>query len=338
MNGCGCSKEMMTIVSLCRGPSQSELTNTTYCKGVFMKKAFYIFAFLFCCTSNSAFADDRLKVVATLTSFADIAAAVGGDYVEVASIASPRFNPHFIEPKPSDVLRLKRADLYIHSGLDLEAWGAPLVDAAARPDLRKGGARQLDLSEGINLLEIPAGQVSRAEGDIHLFGNPHYWLDPNNGVVIAKTIAAKLIELDPSHRQGYETNRERFIEQVLTKINEWSSLVAPFKGQKLVGYHNEWVYLMHFTGLTMEQFLEPKPGIPPTPGQISAIIEYVKHEHVKGIVQPTFYPTDAADEVAARTGAKVVTACQNVHETSAADNYVSMIDYNIHAIVEALKS
>lgn len=124
---------------------------------------------------------EKLKVLTTLSSFAAIAKEVGQDNVAVDWIAAPKFNPHFIEPKPSDVLRLKRCDLFVHGGLDLEAWRGPLVDAAARVDIRDAGPRQLDLSSVVNILNVPEGVISRAQGDIHLFGNPHYWLDPRNG-------------------------------------------------------------------------------------------------------------------------------------------------------------
>ncbi|MCB0336157.1 MAG: zinc ABC transporter substrate-binding protein, partial [Bdellovibrionales bacterium] len=137
-----------------------------------------------CFVSNFAFAEPikKLTIVTTISTFADIAASVGGEYVETSSIASPRFNTHFIEPKPTDVLRLKRADLFIHGGLDLEMWRDPLVNASGRPDFRVGGERQLDVSSSVTLLDLPSGPLSRASGDIHLYGNPHYWQDPKNGL------------------------------------------------------------------------------------------------------------------------------------------------------------
>lgn len=286
--------------------------------------------------SSAACADGTLKVVATLSTFADLAGSIGGEHVEVSTVGSPRFNPHFIEPKPSDVLRLKRADLYLHSGLDLEAWSGPLVDAAARADFRKNGERQVDLSQGITLLNVPAGQVSRAEGDIHLYGNPHYWLDPRNGITMAQTIAAKLSFVDPSHAEQYRTNLDTFVRTIRSKISDWENQLRPLRGEKLIGYHDEWAYLMHFSGLEMERFLEPKPGIPPSPGHIASLIAYANTEGIKAIVQPTYYPRDAAEEVAAHSKARVVTACQNVRELPEASSYIAMLDLTIRAIVGAL--
>lgn len=293
---------------------------------------FFAFAFV-----SPVFSDDRLRIVATLSTFADLAKTIGGDRVEVTSIASPRFNPHFIEPKPSDVLKLKRADLFIHSGLDLEAWQGPLVDASARSELRKNGERQLDLSQGIELLEVPRGQPSRAEGDIHLFGNPHYWLSPTNGLRIATTIAVKLSELDPSHKDVFATNLNHFQSSLSTKMEDWKVLTGPFHGQKLIGYHNEWSYLIKFMDLMMDKFLEPKPGIPPSPSHIASLIEAIEKENIKAIVQPTFYSKDAAEEIAEKTGIKIITACQNVGEIDQVNDYISLIDFDIRAIVEALK-
>jgi len=283
----------------------------------------------------SAFASP-LKVTTTLSTYADIAKSVGGDLVDVKYVASPRFNPHFIEPKPSDVLKVKSADLFIHSGLDLEAWRGPLIDAAARADIRQSGEHQLDLSTGIKILEVPDHPVSRSEGDIHLFGNPHYWLDPRNGKIIAQEIATKLSSLDPSHKADYERNLSSFVSNLEKKMDQWTKLLAEYQGQELIGYHNEWVYLMNFSGLSMKQFLEPKPGIPPTPKQIEFIIDHIQSQKIRGIVQATFNSDDAAKSIASRTGVKVLILCQNVGEMSEAPDYISMIDYNISKLVEAL--
>jgi len=295
-----------------------------------------IFVVCLLISSTYARADSPMKVTATLTSFADLAKTIGGEWVEVKSIASPKFNPHFIEARPSDVLKVKNADLFIHAGLDLEAWRGPLVDAAARSDIRSGGEHQLDLSQGISLLEVPGGPISRAEGDIHMFGNPHYWLDPRNAAIMAKAIALKLSELDPSHQATFNENLRVFNEKLESKMSEWQKLLAPFNGQELIGYHNEWVYLMSFSNLKMLQFLEPKPGIPPTPKQLEFLVEYITQKKIKGIVQATFYTREAGDTVASRSGAKLLLLCQNVGELSEASDYIAMIDYNVSQIVGAL--
>lgn len=277
-----------------------------------------------------------LQVVATLPVFADLAKTIGGDRVNVNAVAGAQFNPHFIEPKPSDVLRVKRADLLVHGGLDLEAWRGPLLDAAGNTRVFPGQPGELDLSQGIALLEVPTRGVSRSEGDIHLYGNPHYWVDPENGKIMAQAIAAKLAEVDPAHAAEYQARLKEFVAKLDAKIADWHHALAPYQGQEVVGYHNEWPYLMRFAGLRMEQFLEPKPGIPPTPKQVETIKEYVAAHHVRGIVLSTYFPRQAADAVAQPTGARVVFLCQNVGEVKEAADYIAMVDYNVTQLVHAL--
>jgi len=281
-------------------------------------------------------AEKRLNVVATLSTFADLAKTIGGDHVDVSYVASPKFNPHFIEPKPSDVLKVKRADVLIHAGLDLELWRWPLLDAAGNTRLFQGGPGELDLSQGIELLEVPGRAVSRAEGDIHLYGNPHYWTDPENAKIMAKTIADKFSAMDPSHAQDYQQHLQQFVSRLDEKMAQWRSQLAAFQGQELVGYHNEWPYLMRFAGLRMDKFLEPKPGIPPTPKQVEFIEQYVKAHGILGIAQATYFPTQAAGAIAKHTGAKIVLLCQSVGEVPEASNYLAMVDYNIHHLVAVL--
>lgn len=290
-----------------------------------------------CPARGSSAAENRpMRVVATLSTFADLAKTVGGDQVEVAAIASPKFNPHFIEPKPSDVLKVKRAELFIHAGLDLEAaWRGPLLDAAANRDVMPGGSRELDLSRGIELLEVPNRPLSRAEGDIHLYGNPHYWLSPENGKKMAQAICDKLCALDPTHEQAYHRRLEEWLSRLDAEEQRWRVRLAPVGTQELVGYHNEWPYLMEFTGLSLRQFLEPKPGIPPTPKQVEQIQQHVAHQRIRAIVQATFEPKEAASTVAKRTGARVVLLCQNVGELPACSDYVAMLDYNVTQLVTA---
>lgn len=285
----------------------------------------------------SGWAEPKLHVAATLSTFADLIGTIGGDHVDVSAVASPKFNPHFIEPKPSDILKLKKADLFVHAGLDLEAWRGPLVDAAGVPSFRSGGAKQLDLSQGIPLLQVPDHPVSRAEGDIHIFGNPHYWISPDNAKRMAKTIADKLSAVDPSHASDYNANLQDFLKRMDAKIPEWQAKMKPYVGAELIGYHDEWPYLMEFFGLKMENFLEPKPGIPPTPKQMEFLEQYIKQNHVKGIVQSSYFPTKAADTLAERTGAKVVMLVQGVGENPDASDYIAMLDYDVNQLAQALQ-
>jgi len=280
-------------------------------------------------------AEQPLNVVTTLSSFADLAEQVGGDRVKTRYIASPRFNPHFIEPRPSDVLKVKRADLFIHAGLDLELWRWPLVDAAGNPEVRHGGPRELDLSTGVRLLEVPDRAVTRAEGDIHLYGNPHYWLDPENLKTMARSIAGKLSQLDPSHAAGYERRLKQFLAQLEGKITEWKQIASGLRGKEAVAYHNEWPYLTEFLGMKVEQFLEPKPGIPPTPKQLAFLGGYMKAHNVPVIIQGTFVPRAAGERLAKETGARLVVLCQNVKEKPECSDAVTMLDHNIRTLAKA---
>jgi ABC-type Zn uptake system ZnuABC Zn-binding protein ZnuA len=289
------------------------------------------------CGAAEADAAERLRVVATLSTFADLAKTIGGEHVEVAAIASPKFNPHFIEPKPSDVLKVKRAQLLIHAGLDLEAWRGPLLDAAGNRSVMPGGTNELDLSQGIELLEVPDRPLSRSEGDIHLYGNPHYWLDTENARIMAKAICDKLCELDADHCPLYRANRDAFIEALVRKLPEWRAALAPFKGAELIGDHRAWPYLMRFLGLKIEHHLEPKPGIPPTPRQIEFLEQYITQQRIPAIVRASYFPQGAAESLAKRTGAKVVWLCQSVGERPECSDYLAMTDYNVGQLVEALR-
>ncbi len=282
------------------------------------------------------FAEQPIRVVTTLSTFADLAKAIGGDRVDVASIAPAKFNAHFIEPKPSDVLRVKRAQLFINAGLDLELWRGPLLDAAGNVSIQPNQPGELDLSRGIQLLEVPDHPVSRAEGDMHLYGNPHYWTDPENGRVMAQAIADKLAEIDPAHREEYKQRLQEWTARLDAKLPEWKSRLSAASPKEVVGYHNEWPYLMHFLGLRMEAFLEPKPGIPPTPKQIERLETYVREKSVKAIVQPTYVPRQAADSLAKRTGATVVVLCQNVGELPTCGDYIGMVEHNVASLAAAM--
>ncbi len=280
-----------------------------------------------------SYAERPLRVVTTLSTFADLVKTIGGDYVEVTYIASPKFNPHFIEPKPSDVMKVKKADLFVHAGLDLEVWRDPLLTAAGNLKVMPGAEGELDLSRGIHLLEIPTQMPSRAEGDIHIYGNPHYWLSPENGKQMAKTIAEKLSAIDPGHSDIYRQNLNGFLKRLDQKIADWKKQAGAIHGKEAVAYHNEWVYLADFLEIRINQFLEPKPGIPPTPKHIERIEQYMLGKGIKTIILATFEPGRAAQAIASDTNASVVLLCQNVREVPEATDYLSLLEYNVQKLL-----
>ncbi|MBN1587080.1 MAG: zinc ABC transporter substrate-binding protein [Candidatus Omnitrophica bacterium] len=279
-----------------------------------------------------------LRVVATLSTFADLAQTVGGEHVKVSYIASPKFNPHFIEPRPSDVLKVKKAGLFIHAGLDLEMWRWPLVDAAGNGAVRPGGERELDLSRGISLIEIPTSAVSRSQGDIHIYGNPHYWVAPANAGIMAQTIADKLTEIDPANEADYQAAASAFVQKLNAAIVRWRQEIAPLQGKEAVAYHNEWPYLTNFAGLRVDYFLEPKPGIPPTPKHVQFLENYMRQKGIHVILQSNSSPNAASRKLAEATGARLVTLCHNVGGLPGCDDYFAMMDYNLNQLTEVFEN
>ncbi len=278
-----------------------------------------------------------LHIVATQTIFADLVKKIGGDHVNVSAVASPKYNIHFIQPKPSDVRKVAEADLYVNAGLDLEAWSDPLLEAAGRPELFRNGKSNLDLSQDIRLLKVPDYPLSRAEGDMHIFGNPHFQMNPENAKIMAGHILTKLEEVDPDNKAYYEQNAKVFLDQLDQKIKEWKDLCAHCRGEEIISYHDDIIYLADFLNLKAEEFLEPKPGIPPTPRHLQFLEEYVQKNKVKAIVLPTYYSRKEADKLAQKIGAKVVTICQSIGEVAGTEDVFGFYDYNIRHLSEALR-
>ena len=298
---------------------------------------FTLIMLLFCDSMFCHATENQLKVVATQTMYAQVVKEIGKDKVDVKYVAPPKFNVHFIQPKPTDVRNITKADLYVDAGLDLEAWSDSLLEAAGKPELFRGREKNIDMSRGIRLLEVPDHPLSRAEGDIHIFGNPHYNMNPENVKIMAENVLEKLKSIDPINDAYYEANEKAFIKHLDEKIAEWEKLCANCKGQEIISYHKDDAYFADFLGLKIGQYIEPKPGIPPTPKHLEFLEEYVKSHNIKAILVPTYYPKDAAEKLAKRVGAKVVTICQNVGELPGTDDIFSFYDYNFRQINEALK-
>lgn len=280
-------------------------------------------------------AQAQLNVVATLSTFGDLVQQVGGQHVEVYSIAPPQFNPHFVEPRPSDVLKLKKADVFVNGGLDLEAWRDPLLNAAGNAKAAKGGEGEITLSEGIHILNVPAPGVTRAQGDVHAFGNPHFWLGPENGLIMAATIARRLSEIDPPNAADYEANRAAFEAKLKARITEWKAALAPLAGAEMIAFHDEWPYLAAFAGIKIDQFLEPKPGIPPGPKHLAELEEYAAKNGVKGIIYTSITPAKPAESLSKKTGVPAIELAQAVGEVKDATDYIALIDHDVKSIVAA---
>ena len=301
-----------------------------------MKKKYLIVIVLALCIFSFANAG-TIKVVTTTTDTKSIAEMIGGDKVSVSSIATGYQNPHFVDPKPSYIIGLTKADLFVTIGLDLETgWSPQLLSSSRNNKIQKGSQGYVDASEGISLLQVPSS-LNRAEGDIHIYGNPHYWLDPTNGKVIARNIANGLERVDPSNKPVYEKNLQTFLSRIDTKMKEWQSKMAPFKGSKIIAYHNEWVYFETRFGLQVVDFMEPKPGIPPTPSQLVKVIKEIKANNIKVIISSPYFTTSSSDVVAKQTGVKVLTLATSVGGFDSIKNYFDLFDYNINQLTAALK-
>lgn len=278
-----------------------------------------------------------IKVVTTTTDMKIIAEMIGGNKVSVSSIATGYQNPHFVDPKPSYIISLSNADIFVTVGLDLETgWSPQLLASSRNSKIQKGSPGYIDASEGVGLLQVPSS-ANRGEGDIHIYGNPHYWLDPLNGKVIGRNIANGLERIDPANKNFYEANLRDFFSKINTKMVEWQEKMAPFKGSKIIAYHNEWVYFEKRFGLEIVDFMEPKPGIPPSPSQLVKVIKEVKANDIKVIISSPYFTTSSSDVVAKQTGVKELTLATSTGAFPAIKNYFDLFDYDIDRITSTLK-
>jgi len=287
--------------------------------------------------SGPARAAKKVKVVATISTFGQIVRAIGGDHVEVTVLDPPTRDVHFYEPKPTDILKLSKAGLFVHAGLDLEQWRGPLVEAVRNKDFFPGGPRQVDCAQGIALLEVPTGgQLSRAYGDVHLYGNPHYYSDPSNFGIIAANIAAKLAEVDPANAAEYKQNLSALQSKLGAALSRWKAKLAPYAGQPLVAYHNTWPYFARTFNLKIDTFLEPKPNIPPSASHLQEVMNEIREKKMRVILIEPFQHRPYAEQVASQTGAKVVLISQTPGGMPGTDDLFAWMDAITTSIADAL--
>lgn len=328
--------------------------------------------------SAPASAQDRVRVVTSLSTYAAIAREIAGDRAEVVSIGQGDENPHFVQPRPSFALRLQRADLFVATGLDLELWVPALLDRANNPKVREGGPGYVTAYSGVELLGVPTS-VSRSEGDIHAFGNPHIWADPVNGIVIGRNILAGLQRISPANAeyfaQRYEAFRTGVLEALVgreivtllgvetvadlaTKNTLWSFIQnqsfqgrpladrlggwfregAVFRDKAMVCYHKEWDYFSRRFGIPCVDFVEPKPGIPPTPGHVADLIRRIESEHIPVVFSASFYPQGQVRTIAARTGATPVIVPANADGGPGTETYVGLIALWVRDLAGAFRA
>jgi zinc/manganese transport system substrate-binding protein len=281
----------------------------------------------------------KLNVVTATTDLAALAQEVGGDKIQVESIAKGYQDPHFVEAKPSFLLKLRQADLLIVVGLQLEiGWLPPLINQSGNARVQVGAAGYLDASQFAEILDIPTGTVTRAMGDVHPLGNPHYWLDPDNGRRIARGLAGKFGELDAPNRAYYQDRFQDFDKRLTAAEQKWDAEMKPFRGRKVVTYHNSFTNFAKHFGLNVIGYVEPRPGIPPTPSHTIELIGLMKRENCKAILVEPYFDLKTPQSIARETGAQVVQYLPSVGGEKEVTDYFKLFDYDIGLLTKAFQA
>jgi zinc/manganese transport system substrate-binding protein len=277
-----------------------------------------------------------LRVVATTSEYGALAAEIGGDRVAVTTIAKPTEDPHFVDARPSQIVAMNRADVLIEGGAELEiGWLPPLLDGARNAKILAGAPGRVVASEGIQLLDIPLA-ADRSQGDTHVAGNPHFMLDPLNSKVVAEHIARVFSALDPAGTTVYNGNVGSFEASLDAKMKVWTTALAPFAGRQIVTYHPTWRYFGRRFGLETNTFLEPKPGIPPSPPHLAKVMEKMQAENIRVLLVEPYQPRKTAEAVAAHNHALVVDVCQFPGAIPGTATYLQLIDTVVKRVAEAL--
>jgi zinc/manganese transport system substrate-binding protein len=291
-----------------------------------------------CVVGRPVLAAGKLNVITTTEDLASIAREVGGDRVSVESIAKGYQDPHFVEAKPSFILKLQRADLLVAVGRELEiGWLPPLIQQSRNPKIQPGANAYLDASLGAQILELPTGQVTRAMGDVHPLGNPHYWMDPENGKRIGKQIADKLAQLQPNDAAYFQQRQTDFASRIDAALKRWLAMMAPYKGTKVVTYHRSFPNFAERFGLNIVGYVEPRPGIPPTPQHTLDLINEMKRQNVKLILVEPYFDLKTPNSIGRETGAEVLVVPPSVGGVKEVTDYFKLFDYDLNLIIEAIK-
>jgi zinc/manganese transport system substrate-binding protein len=279
----------------------------------------------------------KLNVVATLPDLGSLAREIGGDNVSVTVLAKPTEDPHFVDARPSFVVALRSADVLIDGGAELElGWLPPLLQNARNAKLDVGKPGRVQASQGVHLMNVPAN-ITRAAGDVHALGNPHFGVDPIIAKAIAQHIAQSFSAIDPANATTYDANYKKFEAAINARLQEWGATMLPFKGQHVAAYHDSWPYFGHRFGLEIDIFLEPKPGIPPSPSHLAEVIAQMKAQKIKAIIVEPYHDRKIAERVASATGATVVDFAQYPGALPNTDSYIKLIDALVSRLAAALK-
>jgi zinc/manganese transport system substrate-binding protein len=292
--------------------------------------------FVMLAAANIAQPADKISVVTATQDIGSIATEIGGDHVNVESIAKGYQDPHFVEPKPSFLLKLRKADLLAVVGLQLEiGWLPPLITQSGNPKIQENNTGYLDMSRFCEILEIPTTQVTRAMGDVHPLGNPHYWLNPENGRRIAKAFRDKLSEMRPADAAYFAARFTDFDKRLTDAEKRWDAQMAPYKGRKVVTYHRSWPNFCERFGMVVVDYVEPKPGIPPTPSHTLEVINTMKREGIKLILVEPYFDMKTPEAIANAVGGKAVVLMPSVGGVKEVTDYFKLFDYDINLLVNA---
>jgi len=272
----------------------------------------------------------KINIVASTTDLADIAQTIGGNRVKITSISRGNQDHHYVEVLPSYMLKVKKADVYLKVGLELDLWANQIIDGSRNRKLTI-----VNCAENILPLEVPTTKVDASMGDIHRMGNPHYWLDPENGKIIAQNIQKALISVDPDGREYYENNYKNFIDAVDESLNKWSTEFESLKSKKMIFYHNSWPYFNTRFGVEAVQFIEPKPGIMPSPAHIEKILHIIRSNNIEVIGMETYFSDKAPKFLSEKTDIMIIRLAQSVDALPGTESYLKMIEHNLRTITSA---
>jgi len=272
-------------------------------------------------------AHSAIRIVATTQDLASIAQSIGGEKIEVQSLTSGTRDPHFAEAKPSMIRKVFKADLLLLVGADMEiGWLPALLQSGRNSDVQVGGSGHLDLSNSVRLLDKPQGAIDRSMGDVHTKGNPHYWLDPRNGINMSKAIAERLSELDPENKQFYQSQQIVFENKLNQKFKEWRNLLSPLRGQSVIAYHKSLIYLADAFEFNIVGEVEPKPGIAPSAGQLNHLVDLIRKENVSLLIMEPYYEKRSSEYLSKQTKINVAVLPQSVKSMPNIENYFDLFD------------
>ena len=286
--------------------------------------------------SPTSLAAKTLNVVASTLDMADITEQIGGERVSVYAISTGKYDLHFFDPRPSQVMKLRKADVLIVGGLDVDVWIQSLIDASRNGRIRFGSVGYIDPSDGVRPIQVPKGRIDGAMGDVHPFGNPHYWVTRENLHTVIDNITDGLIRVSPKDADYFERNKAAYLEKVGEVFDGLHARLEPFKGTKVIQYHQSWDYFCNEFGLEIVGSLEPKPGIPPSPSHLEELVSWARHEGAKLMLIEPYYPKRPVEFVARETGATVLRLPFYAGGKEGLDGFLDNLSYNVDQIVEAL--